>query len=82
MGVIGGNGLTMGLIDLDSSVTILIYYTDVWSPLTSRIYEKLLTGSELCWGNLAAQKFELQTLVAPRGKKYLFLGSEYFARGV
>ena len=23
MGVIGGNGLTMGLIDLDSSVTIL-----------------------------------------------------------
>ena len=34
-------------------------------------------------GNLAAQKFELQALVALRGKKILaicFLGSEYFAQ--
>ena len=40
-------------------------------------------GSELEKGNSAAQKFELQALVAPTGKKILaiyFLGSEYFAQ--
>ena len=53
MGVIGGNGLTMGLIDLDSSVTILIYYTDVWSPLTSRIYERLFNRTKIMMGEFS-----------------------------
>ena len=60
-------------------------YTGVWLPLTSRIYETLLTGSELYWGNLTAHKFGLKALVAPRGKKILaiiFLCSEYFAHVV
>ena len=39
-------------------------------------------GSESKWRNLAAHKFELQTLLAPRREKILaicFLGSEYYA---
>ena len=53
------------------------------ATLISRIYETLLIGSEIKWGNLAAHKFELQALVALRVKKILaicFLGSEYFAQ--
>ena len=42
-------------------------YTGVWLPLSSRIYERLLTGSELWWGNLDAHKFELEALAAPGG---------------
>ena len=57
--------------------------TGFWLPLTSRTYERLLTGSELYWKNLAAHKIELQTLVDPRGNKIMaicFLSLEYFAQ--
>ena len=33
----------------------------------------VLAGSELYWGNLAAHKFELQALVAPRRTKIFFI---------
>ena len=53
------------------------------TPLISRIYESLLTYSELQSGNSAAHEFKRQTLVAPRGRKIFvmcFLGYEYFAQ--
>ena len=50
--------------------------TGFWLPLTSRIYERLKTGSESYWGNLAAHKFELQTLVDLRGNKFMAICSE------
>ena len=57
--------------------------TGFWLPLTEPIYERLLTGSELYWGNLAAHKIKLKTLVPPRGNKIMaicFLGSEYYTQ--
>ena len=53
------------------------------SALISGIYDSLSTGLALRWGNWAAHEFELQALVAPRGKKIFaicFFGSEYFAQ--
>ena len=64
------------LVSLAESILNIGYFgkrflvTGVWLPLTSRVYERLLTGSEFKWGNLAAHKFELQTLVAPRGNRF------------
>ena len=40
---------------------------------------RLLTGSESYWGNLAAHKFEFQTLVDPRGNKFMAICSEVWS---